>query len=496
MTSLRQELLEASKNWIHKIGTLSKCTPQKVNDNEVTSNTEELKNEQEKSQDVYSDFEKKLASLKECIADVKEQSDEYFSSQKMINKIEESTQTLAHSHAENHIISIVGDSSDEENARERLDRDVELLKREIGLTTTILNDEKGFNSEKNIEDWKEIIDTLKKRITDGEAEKNKLQDQITELEETLWNKEEQLIKLNAERCQKLERQHNDDDDKNKKIDNIVQQYKIENVKLKNEIKKLEEDMKIIKFNMEKKNKENEILKESYDKKESMNEDINDFMKELKLIRKQNELLQMDNEKLKNESIKKDQYMNEIQKSIRNNDELIVKKKEEIENEAAKYREEMKILKDQCVKLKRESEAKDLDIASLVKDTDILSDEMKNLRSELSDAHMNSLKYENEIKNLNNENESLKQYITKSKEERNNANQEYMTEMEKLKNDLNEAKRVQEMFEIGMKHFKEQSNNLTNEINNLRNNLNTVKTENETLKMEATNRRKEVERLSR
>ncbi|VDK81412.1 unnamed protein product [Onchocerca ochengi] len=344
------------------------------------------------------DFEEKLAALKECIADVLEEKlslEQNDFQQIMINKAIQTDEMIEEGR---HIISVNND--DEEEALKCIDKNVVLLKREIDNfdcnnhadRNCSTNSGQIWKSKSNSEVWnlRAELAFLKKQIKDEEMDRKCLENHIQMLQATIQENEEIL--------------------------NLI--------------------------------KEKEMNTKG---------DNRDFEKHLNPFVEQIEKLKM----------------------------------------------ELQSVREYGEQYKREVEERDLDIASLKKDIENLTNEIISSKAHLDEnsrlEERNRL-IEFENKNLVDECSSLKAKLTKLQNQLIEVENENITkhidEVKNLNQQLDKARQACELSGAEMDRLREQSENLSKEVNHLRNFLNIANTEKEQLKTEATERMKEMEQLLR
>ncbi|CAG9531015.1 unnamed protein product [Cercopithifilaria johnstoni] len=341
-----------------------------------------------------SDFEEKLATLKECIADVLEEKLLFEHGDCQPIMINRTTQTRVEMKEGRHIISV---NNDDDEALKHTDRNGLLLEQEIDNFDCQVNrssdavNEQLWKSKSSSEIWslRAELAFLKKQIRDEEMDRKCLQKHIQMLQATIQ----------------------------------------ENKGILDLIKETEKDIK--------------------------------------------------SDKLEN------------QKCLDPFEKQIEKLKAELAN-VQECREQYK----------REVEERDLDIASLKKDIEILTNDIRSCKTRLQESSRleernRVIEFEN--KNLLDECSSLKVKLTELKEqlvEMENGNMKKHTdEVNDLNQQLDKARQAYELSGAEVKRLREQSENLSKEVNHLRNFLNIANTEKEQLKAEAFEQLKEMERLS-
>ncbi|KAL3985975.1 hypothetical protein ACH3XW_40865 [Acanthocheilonema viteae] len=334
-----------------------------------------------------SDFEEKLATLKECIADVLEEKFVHGDCQPVM--VSRATQTRVEMEEGRHIISVNND--DEESLKHR-DRNGLLLKREIeNFECNHANtNEQLWKSKSSSEVWslRAELAFLKKQIKDEEMDRKCLQKHIQVLQATIQ----------------------------------------ENKEILDLIKETEKDMKSDKL--------------------------------------------------------------EAQKRL-----------DPFEEQIKKLKTELASVQECREQYKREVEERDLDIASLKKDIENLTSDIRSCKTRLQESSRleernRVIEFEN--KGLLDECLSLKTNLTKLKEqlvEMENENMKKHAEVNDLNQQLDKTRQAYELSGAEMDRLREQSENLSKEVNHLRNFLNIANTEKEQLKMEALEQLKEMERLS-
>uniref|UniRef100_A0A915PZD0 Uncharacterized protein n=1 Tax=Setaria digitata TaxID=48799 RepID=A0A915PZD0_9BILA len=359
---------------------------------------QEFENQKERSVDLSprSDFEEKLASLKECIADVLEEKLLFEQGDFQPILINKATQTMLKVEDGRHIISVNDD--DEESLGPR-DKNILLPRREISnFNRSYVNksyntdSEQIWRSKSSSEVWnlRAELAFLKKQIADDEMSKKRLQKHIQMLETTLHGKEGVL----------------------------------------------------------------------------------DLMKETK------------------KDVKSDNH-NNLRESLSPVTEQVEKLKTELQNALE--------CSERC---RRELQERDLDVASLKKDNEKLTNEIRSYKMRLNESidvedRNRVLEYEN--RNLLDDNSLLKVKLTKLRDQfaeaENKSLQRHMEEVTNLNQQLDKARQAYELSGAEMSRLQEQSANLSKEVNHLRNFLNIANTEKEQLKAEACEHRKELDRLS-
>lgn len=506
--------------------------------------------------DAGADFDMKLSALKECIAEVRNQYEEKFIVQSISSApamSSEATQTVLQLEEGKHVISV---NDDEEEARERLAKEVLSLKREINDFEQKSADRNSNNFMQKLEFDGEIwnlkaeLAFLKKRITDEEADKKRLQKHIQELQSTIQDKEDDLVRMDLikemEEKKSVESAVVDEDVLEVlKVEAIVQQLEGEKRKLQQTVDDLEKRLKLATEEKEKLRKEVAAVREASEKsrfdlerrlklaegeKEKFEKDLKDVREfsesTIADLKKRLKLLEEDKEKLSKEFItvqelstkcsdfeerlklaeeEKEKLEKDLAFARESTEKLtfdLEKRLKSKEEEKSKLRQEMEVFRGSAEKYKREAEEKDLDIASLKKDIENLTSDVESLRTRLArvshlEGRVVELEFEN--KNFHDENSTLKTELSKMKDKCTEMESEqitkYVSEVEGLNQELSKARQERELSGVEINRLRDQSVNLSKEVNHLRNFLNTANTENELLKTEAYERRKELERLS-
>ncbi|KAM3716509.1 Intracellular protein [Dirofilaria immitis] len=235
--------------------------------------------------------------------------------------------------------------------------------------------------------------------------------------------------------------------------------------------------------------------------------------ELAFLKKQITDEEMDRKHLQN-------HIQMLQATIQENEEILdlMKEKEndiktdkyDSEKRSNPFVEQIEKLKVELVNAreygehyKREVEERDLDIASLKKDIENLTNDIISCKKRLDESsrleERNRL-IEFENRRLFDECSSLKMKVTKLKNElfeiENENIKKHIDEVNDLNQQLHKARQACELSGAEMDRLREQSDILSKEVNHLRNFLNIANTEKEQLKIEALERLKEVEQLSR
>ncbi|VDN39278.1 unnamed protein product [Gongylonema pulchrum] len=503
--------------------------------------------------DLEHDFEMKLAALKECVADVRNQyenksSFQYISPPPLL-VTSAATQTMWGVGEENHVVAVNDNNDDDEKVRERLAVDVLRLKNEIDNfdRRNVESDDKNLaqkqNSGSEIWDLKEELVILEKRIAHEEADKKRLQMHIEKLQSIIQVKEDELACMEQ---MKEEEGMKTDAQEALKIKALVQELKDQNQELQKSVNDLETRLALAEGERE------EIVRDSVTIRETNEKLRLDFEKNLDLIRQERDRLKKDLIDLQNSNDKLSAELERCQKLAEANKDMIEKElavareskekltvdfeerlkvadkqKEQLREELISARESGKALAvdlkkrlefaeqknmelrkeleaawGRCKKSKHEADEKDLDIASLKKDVEHLSGDIQSLTIRL--IHMNELEgrvaeLESVNKNLCDKNRALETKLIRVREERAAVENEqitrYIGEVEGLSRELTEARNAHELSSLEMSRLRAHSVNLSKEVNNLRDFLTTANAEKEQLKKEACERRRELERLS-
>ncbi|VDO67282.1 unnamed protein product [Onchocerca flexuosa] len=236
--------------------------------------------------------------------------------------------------------------------------------------------------------------------------------------------------------------------------------------------------------------------------------------ELAFLKKQIKDEEMDRKNLQN-------HIQMLQATIQENEEILDLIKEKEKNAKAndnrdldknlnpfveqieKLKMELENVREYGEQYKRKVEERDLDIASLKKDIENLTNDIISSRARLDEnsrlEERNRL-IEFENKNLRDECSSLKAKLTKLKNQLVEVENETITkhadEVKNLSQQLDKARQACELSGAEMDRLREQSENLSKEVNHLRNFLNIANTEKEQLKTEAAEQLKEMEQLLR
>uniref|UniRef100_A0A0R3RRG7 GRIP domain-containing protein n=1 Tax=Elaeophora elaphi TaxID=1147741 RepID=A0A0R3RRG7_9BILA len=193
---------------------------------------------------------------------------------------------------------------------------------------------------------------------------------------------------------------------------------------------------------------------------------------------------------------------ETEKDIKSDELETQERLDPFEEQIEKLKMELSNVQECRDQYKQKVEERDLDIASLKKDIENLTDDIRSCKTRLQES--NHLEERNRViefenKNLLDECSSLRAKLTQLNErfvEVENENiKKHRDEVSDFNKQLDEARQAYELLGAEMFRLREHSENLSKEVNHLRNFLNIANTEKEQLKTEALEQRKEMERLS-
>ncbi|VDM07348.1 unnamed protein product [Wuchereria bancrofti] len=475
-----------------------------------------------------SDFEEKLTTLKECIADVLEEKLLFEQSDYQLVLVNKATQTKAEMEEGRHIISVNND--DEEEAVKHRDKDAVLLKlddRNCTSRSCVGTSEQIWKSKSSSEVWglRAELAFLKKQMKDEEMDRKCLQKRIQVLQATIQeNKEvlgliketekdvksdkletegrldpfeEQIGKLRKElmsvqECREQYKREIEERDLDitglkKDIENLTSDMRSYKTRLQ-ESSRLEERNRVIEF--ENKNLLDECtslkanltkLKEQFVEMENENnrkhiEKVKDLDQQLDKAHQAYELSRVEMDRLREQSENLSKEVN----YLRNFLNIANTEKEQLKTEALERLKEMERLSCERMELEvtrqqldeaiAEGERQAQELASLKVQTKNSEDLERDRQQELHDLREQIQTIEENWKMECNKSEAITQAAEKELEKLTKTNETFVEDIRRLTNELEvERKRI---IDLGMEKM-----HLSNEVGQLRNEVETLKTKN-------------------
>ncbi|VDN08498.1 unnamed protein product, partial [Thelazia callipaeda] len=457
------------------------------------------------------DFDVDLRALKECIAEVMEE--KLASNQRndselvMMNKL---TQTVLPVNFHDKSSIFMNEKEEEEEAREHLDEEVLMLRQkihefEIGesendkSSAVMINEYTSANLNSQVWNLRAELSSLKKEISEEERNKKRLQKHIQELQNTIHNKEANLIIMDSVEEENMKKENSEGESFVEETDDkIILQNSLNNLKklLKQTADGKEAAEKALtmatKFQEKLVDDLRDRLKLAEEEKVSLKKDLRSDRKFITDVNSEEN--ERENLKVESESVQvlSQGISSNLEKRLRSAEQQVEMLKFELA-EAQKYAKVCKY----------EVEEKNLDIANFAMDIQSLKNELKVCK--MHQEEINHLEDRNKVlefenKNLNNENSSLKEMLNDIRESqitmKNQQISNYALEIKATSEDLKQSREAYEMLKLEMHGLCEQHSESLKEVNRMKNLLDMANVEKEQLKAEAHNRRAEAERLSR